>query len=234
MREGFRLSTIAGPMPRTAIRSSTTRNAGLPGCWRARISRNSMIASARFSPRFGMAVSVCKSAVLGSIRSARSPKRAGRSGCGSLTNVGVQANRIPRPRHSTVRIAKSARRCGAVQARAGSSEGGGAAGLPGWGGSGFIATKCGKPRGRSRSRLADLVLPDALAHLLQADERRLGLQDVVQQSAAGQERVEVGQVGPGDAFDEGLAEREVVDGLHPLGLELGVPGAVPPSRRRRD
>ena len=39
--------------------------------------------------------------------------------------------------------------------------------------------------------------------------------------------MDVGQITPGDAFDEWLAERDLVDRFHPLRLKLRVPRAMP-------
>ena len=68
---------------------------------------------------------------------------------------------------------------------------------------------------------------ELLAHLLEPLKGRLGAHHVVQQPAAGKRWTNVGEISPGDAFDVRLAQRQHVDGFHPVGLKLRVPGPMP-------
>lgn len=55
----------------------------------------------------------------------------------------------------------------------------------------------------------------------------LGFEGGVQQAAGGEGGVGVREVGPGEGFDVGLADRQARDGVDPFGLELGIPRFVP-------
>src|SRR5687768_1418471 len=84
------------------------------------------------------------------------------------------------------------------------------------------------PRRAIRSFLSFLGgASELFAHLLEAIEDRLGLEHVVEQAAAGDCVVHVGQVSPRDALDERFTQRHAIDRLHPVGLKLGIPRALP-------
>src|SRR5207253_539561 len=70
------------------------------------------------------------------------------------------------------------------------------------------------------------------AHALEAVEGGFGLEHVVEQSATRHCWIQICQVAPGYRFDEGFAEADVINGLQPVGLQLGIPGTTPAAGLR--
>src|SRR5688572_30390300 len=86
-------------------------------------------------------------------------------------------------------------------------------------------------RGMRRRGLPLLRVPlvESFAELLELGVAGLGFEHVVEQTAAGEVLAQIREVAPRDGFDVRLAEGELVDGVHPLGLKLRVPTLVPAS-----